>query len=95
MTARNIVQTLKANLFGGQAWRFQAVRQNGRTTYQKVPYTISEPRAGGVVLMHDIHQRTVEATKLFLEETRGQNISFVLLKDVKEFEYGNRLCQLL
>lgn len=95
MTPQNIVQTLKANLNGGQAWRFKTVRQNGRTVYTKEPYTISQPQAGGVVLMHDIHQRTVDATRLFLNEVKGENIDFIALKDVVEFEYGNRLCQFL
>lgn len=95
MTAPNIVQTLKANLDGGKAWRFKTIRQGGRTLYQKEAYTITDPQEGGVVLMHDIHQRTIDATRLFLEEASAMNISFVLLKDVVEFEYGNLLCQLL
>ena len=95
MSAANIVETLWANLFGGRAWRFRTVSSNGRTTYIKEPYTISNPRGGGVVLMHDIHERTVDATERFLKESQTQNINFVLLKDVEEFDYGNLLCQLL
>lgn len=95
MRPADIVQTLKANIFGGKAWRFKTIRQGGRTTYTKEPYNISNPQGGGVVLMHDIHQRTVEATELFLRDALQQNIEFVLLKDVSEFEYGNETCQLL
>ncbi len=95
MTPSNIVETLESNLFGGKAWRFKTIRQNGRTRYTKEAYTINEPQGGGVVLMHDIHQRTVEATELFLKRAQTQNIQFVLLKDVSEFDYGNRQCQMI
>lgn len=95
MTPQNIVETLWANLNGGRAWRFTTATRSGRTVYVKEPYTISNPLEGGVVLMHDIHQRTIEATELFLKQAQGQNIDFVLLKNVEEFDYGNLLCQLM
>lgn len=95
MTADNIVETLFANLNGGRAWRFISETSGGTVRYKKQAYTINNPRGGGVVLMHDIHERTVVATEKFLSQAQSQNISFVLLKDVEEFDYGNRLCQLI
>lgn len=95
MTPANISQTLWANIRGGSAWRFKSVRRNGRLQYIKVPYSITEPARGGVVLMHDIHKRTVEATNLFLQEATTSNIQFVTLKEVAEFEYQNQQCSLL
>jgi len=95
MTAANINQTLWANIRGGSAWRFKSVRRNGQLQYIKVPYSITNPKSGGVVLMHDIHQRTVEATRIFLKEATTSNIQFVTLKEVEEFQYQNQQCSLL
>jgi peptidoglycan/xylan/chitin deacetylase (PgdA/CDA1 family) len=94
MDPKDIVETLWANIFGGKAWRFKTIRRDGRIQYIKEPYIINRPTEGGVVLMHDIHERTVLATKRFLSEASTHNIEFVLLKDVEEFEYQNLLCQL-
>lgn len=91
MTADNIVQTLMANINGGTAYKFKKT-SNG---YTKQAYRIRNPLAGGVVLMHDIHKRTVDATEKFLEKIKGTNIEIVPLDAVKEFEYGNRVCELL
>lgn len=92
MTAEDIKQTLFANLDGGLAYRFKTLRSNGRTTYVKEPYTISQPVKGGVILMHDIHERTVQATELFLAEAMNRNIEFILLNQVEEFSYRGYQC---
>jgi peptidoglycan-N-acetylglucosamine deacetylase len=95
MTAQNIVQTLWANLNGGRAYTFvKKTRWNGKVYYTKKSYSIRRPSEGGVVLMHDIHKRTIEATKIFLKEASTQNIQFVLLPEIREFEYGNKVCDL-
>ncbi len=91
MTSDNIVQTLMANLNGGVAYKFKKI-SNG---YTKESYTIRRPLAGGVVLMHDIHKRTVDATEKFLEKIKGSNIEIVPLNEVREFEFGNAVCELL
>lgn len=95
MDPEDIVETLWANIVGGKAWRFKTVSRSGRTAYIKESYTINHPPAGGVVLMHDVHERAVLATDQFLRQAIIENIEFVLLKDVEEFEYSNLLCQLL
>ena len=91
MTADNIVQTLMSNLNGGTAYKFKKV--SGGFTKQK--YKIRNPVEGGVILMHDIHKRTIDATGKFLEKIKGTNIEIVPLDEVEEFEFGNALCELL
>jgi peptidoglycan/xylan/chitin deacetylase (PgdA/CDA1 family) len=91
MSPANINETFWANHRGGKAWRFKL--SSGR--YVKEPYTISNPRNGGVVLMHDIHKRTVDATELILKSASTQNVDFVLLKDVEEFSYSNKTCEIV
>lgn len=94
MTPEDITETLFSNLDGGRAWRFRTERSMGRTRYIKEPYTINRPKGGGVVLMHDIHERTIQATELFLSQAVHRNIEFVLLKDVQEFSYEGVTCDL-
>lgn len=94
MTAQNISQTLFSNLDGGRAYRFKTIQRGGRTTYVKDPYTIQNPVKGGVVLMHDIHERTVQATEIFLNKAMGRNIEFILLNEVNEFSYDGTQCSL-
>jgi peptidoglycan/xylan/chitin deacetylase (PgdA/CDA1 family) len=91
MTADNIVQTLMANLNGGTAYKFKKTN-NG---YTKVSYKINRPLAGGVILMHDIHKRTVDATEKFLKRIQGGHIEIVPLDQVREFEFGNTVCEIL
>ncbi len=97
MTPLNILQTFKANIFGGKAYDFKKItNSNGRTRYVKKEYTINNPIGGGVVLMHDIHARSIEATKLILEFAKHHNIEFISLKDVDEFYYDSqKICSLL
>lgn len=91
MTSDNIVQTLMANLNGGTAYKFRKTSSG----YTKEAYKIRRPVAGGVILMHDIHKRTVDATEKFLEKIKGTNIEIVPLDTVEEFEFNNAVCELL
>ncbi len=91
MTPQNIVQSIKAHINGGIAYTHT---KSGKS-YVKKTYRITNPPEGGVVLMHDIHQRTVEATELFLEWATTQNVEFKALHEIKEYEYDNKLCELL
>lgn len=95
MTAKDISKTIFANIDGGQAFRFKTKRRNGRIQYYKEPYQIKNPMKGGVVLMHDIHERTIDATELFLEKAMQRNIEFILLKDIQEFSFDGKQCQLI
>ncbi len=94
MLPKDIFQTLKAHFDGGKAYRFKKTTVNGRTKYVKEPFTIKNPIAGGVVLMHDIHAKTVKGTEMFLEWAQTNNIEIVPINQVKEFEYRNKNCEL-
>ena len=96
MTGQDILSTIKAHTYGGTA--YTAVREtdaNGRRRFVKKPYGVTHPKSGGVILLHDIHQRTYESMKLFLPWAKIENISFKSLNEVKEFSYANKLCELL
>ena len=68
MTPENVSQNITANMEGGTAYTFKMKTDSrGRSVWRKYAYTIRNPIGGGVVLMHDIHDRTVKAVKLILE----------------------------
>jgi peptidoglycan/xylan/chitin deacetylase (PgdA/CDA1 family) len=93
MTAVDIKDNVMAQLFGGQAYRHKQVTQNGRTSFIKEAYQVNQPLGGGVVLMHDIHAKSVEATELILAKMGQNQFSVVTLPEVEEFSYGNKVCR--
>jgi peptidoglycan/xylan/chitin deacetylase (PgdA/CDA1 family) len=93
MLPTDISQTIESYLFGGIAYKHYPIRNSqGRVIkYVKKAYEVPGT-GGGVILMHDIHQRTVEATKIFLEMFKQRNVKVVGLNEVEEFSYGNKEC---
>lgn len=86
MTSADVAQNLKANFEGGRAYDFESYRDGrGRLLYRKVPFTISSPLKGGVVLQHDIHQKNIEGTRLFLEYAKNKGIEMTTLPEIEEF----------
>jgi hypothetical protein len=94
MTPSDISKNIIAQLEGGTAYRHKAYKEDGKTKYMKEAYTVRNPLGGGVVLMHDIHQRSVDAVEIFLQYAEKNNISVIPLHDVKEFAYNGRVCEL-
>ncbi len=91
--AEGILQNIKANMVGGMAYEHKAIRDaKGKITYIRSPYLIKNPVKGGVVLMHDIHARTVEALPLILDYALQNKIDVVPLSSVSEYEFGTRVC---
>lgn len=90
MTSEDITQNVVANIFGGKAYTFEL--QNGK--YNKIEYKISRPIGGGVVLMHDIHLRSVNAVPLLLEKLKVKGAKVVPLQEVEEYAYNGKECRL-
>lgn len=88
MTSAEVAQNVRANMEGGRAYSFQRV--NG--TFQKVPYTIKNPSKGGVILMHDIQAKTLNALEIVLKEAQEKNWQIVPLSSVEEFAYHGKEC---
>ena len=73
VTAADIAQGIRAHMEGGTAYTHKRVTlPNGRRTFRKSSYRISSEKApgGGVVLMHDIHSKNIESTRLILTEAK-------------------------
>ncbi|MBT7669889.1 MAG: polysaccharide deacetylase family protein, partial [Bdellovibrionales bacterium] len=89
MTAQNIADNIVANIDGGVAYRHKRVRGK----FVKDEYRIDSPIGGGVVLMHDIHRRSVEATQIFLEYAANSDVEIVPLSDVQEYSFTGHECR--
>ncbi len=90
----SIKDNILAQIFGGTAYTHHPVRDaNGNLIrYTKKAYQVNSPAGGGVVLLHDIHQRTIEATELFLQEFQKRGVEVVPLSEVEEFDYKQKEC---
>ncbi|MBY0517093.1 MAG: polysaccharide deacetylase family protein [Bacteriovoracaceae bacterium] len=95
MTPADVFQNLKAYQEGGTYFDFKTVRDSqGRTTYVKVPVQLKDPTQGGVILQHDIQEKTIEGTRMFLEYAKTNGLSLVSLPEIQEFAI-QRECRFL
>ncbi len=94
MTPQDIAQNVRANMEGGTAFTFKTTTVNGQHVWTKVPYQITKPIKGGVSLMHDIHEKTLAATRLVLTEAKAKGWEIVPLNVAKEYDYGSKECVL-
>lgn len=85
ITPKEISQNIIAHNDGGRATGFEMVMVNGKKTYRKKTYTVTDPPGGGVVLQHDVHAASVEATDHFLKAAKAKGLRMVRLDEVEEF----------
>lgn len=92
MSPDDIAQNVMANLFGGVGFDFKK-QANG--TYTKVKINITKPIGGGVVLMHDVHARSVDSVPKLLEKFKQTGVEVLPLQEVEEFSYHGKECRLI
>ena len=93
MNESDIVSNIMAHLEGGRAYNMKKGRFSGK--YKKDGYDITRPYAGGVVLMHDIHEKSVNALEKLLPRLLSSGFKVVPISIVQEFKYGDRACDLV
>lgn len=91
MTPDDITQNVMANLFGGTGFDFV---RNSNGTYSKKKMTITKPIGGGVVLMHDVHARSVDSVPKLLQKFVESRVDVVSLQDIEEYAYNGKECRL-
>lgn len=91
MTPDDITQNVMANIFGGTAYDFQ---RNSNGSYSKITLKINKPLGGGVVLMHDVHARSVDAVPKILQKFIEKGVEVVPLQEVDEYSYRGKECRL-
>ncbi|MBC7428453.1 MAG: polysaccharide deacetylase family protein [Bacteriovorax sp.] len=92
MTPDDITQNVMANIFGGTGYDF---KKNSNGTYSKITLQINHPIGGGVVLMHDVHARSVDAVPKILQKFKDQGVEVVSLQDIEEYAYKGKECRLI
>lgn len=92
MSEKDIVSNVMAHLDGGKAYNMKKGRFSGK--YKKDAYEITRPYGGGVVLMHDIHEKSVMALEQLLPKLLDAGYSIVPIKEIQEFRFGDKSCQL-
>jgi peptidoglycan/xylan/chitin deacetylase (PgdA/CDA1 family) len=82
-----IAQNIISHVDGGVIYKPKKV--NGRWIGEGKTYRRSTVPGGGVALLHDIHERSVQATEIFLKQAKKKGIRVVALNTVDEFKYDN------
>ncbi|MBS1961584.1 MAG: protoheme IX farnesyltransferase [Bdellovibrionales bacterium] len=92
MTSQKIVDGVMAQLEGGTA--YEHVLRNGK--YELRAYHVNPATApkGGVILMHEIHDRSLAAVPLLIERLERAGYEIVPLNSVKEYSFAGKTCQL-
>ncbi len=87
-TSTEIFNNFKAFENGGDYVTYRVRSGRIQKIYDTIPgRAVPSTPQGGVVLLHDIHQRTIKATELILQYASRNNIDFVPLYTVEEFGY--------
>jgi peptidoglycan-N-acetylglucosamine deacetylase len=94
MTSQNVADGITAHLIGGTAYTHAKKTINGRSVWRKKAYRVSRPLGGGVVLMHDVQTKSVKGVEIFLETASKKGFEIVPIESVKEFSYGDKVCEL-
>lgn len=92
MSEKDIVSNVMAHLDGGKAYNMKKGRFSGK--YKKDAYEITRPYGGGVVLMHDIHEKSVMALEQLLPKLIDAGYAIVPIKEIQEFRFADKTCQL-
>jgi peptidoglycan/xylan/chitin deacetylase (PgdA/CDA1 family) len=81
MTPREVAQNIIVHNEGGTYISF---KKEGNT-FVKVPVALKNPPSGGVILLHDVQEPSVEGLDLFLKYATERGLRIPRLDDVEEF----------
>ena len=86
VNASDVALNIRSHMEGGKAYTHKKVDSiQWKKVWRKSAYTISKEKApkGGVVLLHDIHSKNIESTRLILTEARGKGWRLFTLMKLK------------
>jgi peptidoglycan/xylan/chitin deacetylase (PgdA/CDA1 family) len=92
MSQSDVISNIMANIIGGKAYDMKKNWLTGKLT--KKSYILNHPEGGGVVLMHDIHARSVETLVPLLEKLKNEGVEVKPLNEVEEYSYHGKECRL-
>ena len=91
MSSQEITENIMSNIFGGTGYGFKDV---GNGKYLKTTHKITKPLGGGVILMHDVHERSVNAVPDLLKKFAEKGVTVVPMQEVEEFAFDGKVCRL-
>lgn len=94
LTSKEVFDNIKSHDIGGKYTSYRLKRIDGKKKIIKKSVYNDSPTKGGVILMHDIQERTIEATKLFLNYVQENNYSIETLDSIDEFSFKGKDCKL-
>lgn len=92
MSQSDVISNVMANIIGGKAYIMKKSWLTGKLT--KSSYNLNHPNGGGVVLMHDIHARSVDMLGPLLEKFKKESIEVKPLYEIEEYSYHGKECRL-
>lgn len=94
LTSADVFNNIKSYDIGGQYTSYRVKRVNGKKVITKKILINDKPTKGGVILMHDIQDRTLSATKMFINYAKENNYSFKTIDKFDEFSFKGKDCKL-
>jgi peptidoglycan/xylan/chitin deacetylase (PgdA/CDA1 family) len=82
MTSSEVANNIIAYNEGGTITDFKKVGKD----YIKNPIQLKTPPKGGVILQHDVHENSAEATDLFLQYAKNNGLKVLRLDEIEEFK---------
>lgn len=93
LTAKEVKDNILAHHYGGEYTTYYTSRDaRGRQVINKKKAIVKNPPQGGLILQHDIQQRSILGTELFLEHAKNNSIEIVPITEVEEFSYKGLGC---
>ncbi|MCT4643092.1 MAG: polysaccharide deacetylase family protein [Bacteriovoracaceae bacterium] len=95
LSSLDVFENMKSYHLGGRYISYRVRKINRKKKIIKKPIINDSPTKGGVILLHDIQNRTIGATKKYLNWAKDNNIEFVNLDSIDEFSFKNKDCKLV
>jgi len=93
LTSFQIAQNILSSINGGIYYKPQFVIKSNKKKRTVVEEYMEYPVGGGIILLHDIYEKSVEALSVFLGQIETEDIRVVPLSEVQEYSYYGRKCK--
>lgn len=92
LTQKELMQNITVAQTGGKYTSFSFKEVNGKKIIVKKPSYKKVPTQGGVILFHDVQEKTKRSMGKILRYFKENQLEIVPLDDVEEFSYSNTGC---
>ncbi|MBK26714.1 MAG: hypothetical protein CME70_22125 [Halobacteriovorax sp.] len=90
-----IAQNIWAHIKGGTAYKTTMKRSIfGKVKYKTKKYQHTWPFGGGVALLHDIHDKSIDAAEIFIKKAKAEGVEIVPLDSVEEYSFKGKTCKI-